>query len=40
MAACSNVQSTAKRGGLIENIDFFDSIEPERTSGLIPHIVP
>jgi hypothetical protein len=26
MAACSNAQSTAKGGGLIENTDFFDSI--------------
>jgi len=31
MAACSNVQSTTKRGGLIENTDFFDSIDPRRT---------
>jgi hypothetical protein len=29
MAACSNVQSTAKGGGLIENADFFDSIDPK-----------
>jgi hypothetical protein len=30
MAACSNAQSTAKGGGLIENADFFDSIGHSR----------
>jgi len=39
MAACSNVQSTTKRGGLIENTDFFDSIDPCRTFNH-PHLRP